>query len=171
MAISGRKLSEEHKAKISAGVKKNLPSSIFKKGYIPDTCFKEGNIPWNKGIELPKDMKSRISFGRRGKMIGENHPRWIQDRSLVKVGDRKLNDPMQKQWRRSVKNRDCWVCRLKDSNCNGKLEAHHILPWSEFPELRYQISNGITLCRFHHPRKKKDVEELSSYFKQLVADV
>jgi hypothetical protein len=80
-----------------------------------------------------------------------------------------INDPLQKGWRKAVKNRDHWQCRIADENCNGKLEACHILPWSKFPELRYQINNGITLCHFHHPRKREDVEKLSPYFQKLVA--
>ena len=27
-----------------------------------------------------------------------------------------------------------------------KLNAHHIKSWKSFPNLRYEISNGITLC-------------------------
>lgn len=102
---------------------------------------------------------------------GEQHPNWIKDRSKVKTGDRNLNDPLQKQWRRDIKNRDNWKCKISTEDCQGKLEAHHILPWSKFPELRYQINNGITLCHFHHPRKQKEVEALSPYFQKLVAEV
>ena len=90
---------------------------------------------------------------------------------LQKVGDRFLNDPLQKGWRKAVKNRDGWKCRIANNNCFGKLEAHHILPWSEFPELRYEVNNGITLCHAHHPRKRSDVAKLSPYFQDLVAEV
>ena len=50
----------------------------------------------------------------------------------------------------------------------GKLEAHHILSWSKFPELRYEVNNGITLCHFHHPRKRNDEMTLSPFFQSLV---
>ena len=50
----------------------------------------------------------------------------------------------------------------------GRIEAHHILPWSNYPELRYEINNGISLCHFHHPRKKNDEIKLAPMFNQLV---
>ena len=81
----------------------------------------------------------------------------------------KLGFKLYKQWHKSVKYRDNWSCRIADVNCDGRLEAHHILSWKDFPELRYDINNGITLCHHHHPRKRSDVEKLSPYFKQLVA--
>ena len=56
----------------------------------------------------------------------------------------------------------------KIKNCNGKLEAHHILRWSKFPELRYEVNNGISLCHFHHPRKIKDEMRLGPYFMDVV---
>lgn len=108
---------------------------------------------------------------KRPDFTGENNPKWIKDRSKVKVGDRSLNDPLQKGWRKAVKDRDGWKCQIANMNCCGKLEAHHILPWSKFPELRYQINNGITLCHAHHPRKMDDVVKLSPYFQSLVASI
>lgn len=101
----------------------------------------------------------------------EEHYKWITDRSKVKVSDRIINDPRRKEWTRAVKNRDGWKCKISNGNCSGKLEAHHILPWSKFPSLRYETKNGITLCHFHHPKKRDDEIKLSPYFQQLVASV
>ncbi len=143
----GNKLADNPKSK----------SSQFKKGERPSptTEFKKGYTSWNKG--------------NKGFLAGEKHWKWKTDRSKVKIGDRDLNDPLQKQWSRSVKNRDSWKCRISNGECSGKLEAHHILGWKAHPELRYEVNNGITLCHFHHPRKRNDEERLSPYFQQLVA--
>ena len=116
------------------------------------TC--NGITPWNKGI--------------KGLNTGEKSGRWIKDRSKIKIGDRQLHDVLQKQWRRDVKNRDGWKCMISDENCNGGLEAHHILPWSQYPELRYETKNGITLCHYHHPRKSVEVAELAPVFQGMV---
>ena len=149
-------------------------SDITKKR-ISDT--KVGNSPawnkntrgimtaWNKGKKLPYPIWNK---GLKGVQAGENHPCWIKDRTKVKVGERSLNDPLQKHWRKEVKDRDGWKCRISNHQCSGKLVAHHIFRWQKFPELRHEVNNGITLCHFHHPRKIIDEMRLSSFFIELV---
>lgn len=53
------------------------------------------------------------------------------------------------EWRKRVFERDGYICQ----NCGkrgGTLNAHHILPYSRYPELRYDLDNGITLCKACH---------------------
>lgn len=50
-----------------------------------------------------------------------------------------------KEWRTAVYERDDYTCQCCGEK-GGKLNAHHINRFSEFPELRYDIKNGITLC-------------------------
>ena len=50
----------------------------------------------------------------------------------------------------------------------GELDSHHILNWQEYPELRFDVNNGITLCQFHHPRGKNQEKEQSIYLKGLI---
>lgn len=47
----------------------------------------------------------------------------------------------------------------------------NFIGFTKFPELRHDINNGITLCHFHHPRKREDEINLSPYFKELVMNV
>lgn len=133
--------------------------------------MQKGHIPWNKG----RNGLQRCSEERRAKLremyAGQGHPQYKHDRSSIRVCDRKWNDQLQKEWSKNVKTRDGWKCRIADENCEGRLEAHHILPWSSFPELRYEVKNGITLCHHHHPRRREDVEKLSPYFRRLVASL
>lgn len=49
-----------------------------------------------------------------------------------------------KVWRASVFKRDGYRCV---NGCNGKyLNADHIKPFALYPELRFELSNGRTLC-------------------------
>ena len=176
------------------GLKTGLvPKTAFKKGEKRTPEFIAKNVASRKGYRHSEETKVKMRLARLGKPSwskgltgikrakhvfaqrpngsGKNHYKWIKDRTKIKIGERSLNDPLQKGWRKSVKNRDNWKCGIADENCSGRLEAHHILPWSEFPELRYEINNGITLCHHHHPRAKKEVVKLSPYFQQLVAEV
>ena len=63
---------------------------------------------------------------------------------------RDYNDPLYKKFRQEVRKRDKYKCRWVGCKCKKRLHVHHILPWDKSPLLRYEVSNGILLCRFHH---------------------
>lgn len=52
-AHKGKRLSIEHRQKISMALKANPPKTIFKKGHKPKTMFKKGQKPWWKLKGLP----------------------------------------------------------------------------------------------------------------------
>jgi hypothetical protein len=100
---------------------------------------------------------------------GQSHYKWKKDRTtLVKRQER--NDMAYKEWRRQVWERDNYRCQLGNHLCNGKIEAHHIVGWSEDESKRYDTNNGITLCHRHHPKKKVYVEGLKEIFISIVND-
>jgi hypothetical protein len=60
-----------------------------------------------------------------------------------------------KDWRASVFSRDKFKC-LSCGQVGGNLEAHHIKKFNDFPKLRYEISNGETLClQCHRARHRR----------------
>jgi len=75
---------------------------------------------------------------------------------------------MYKNWVLRVKKRDNWKCRINNEDCSGYCIVHHILSWQGFPELRYNVNNGITLCQAHHPRKRAVEKRLIPFFQGLV---
>jgi 5-methylcytosine-specific restriction endonuclease McrA len=58
-----------------------------------------------------------------------------------------------KQWRYDVFLRDKFTCQKCGDAKGGNLNAHHIKPFAECPELRFEISNGITLCEDCHKQE------------------
>ncbi len=56
--------------------------------------------------------------------------------------------PQYRAWRLAVLERDKYTCQKCGSH--GPLEAHHIKPFAYYPELRYTVSNGQTLCHKDH---------------------
>ena len=52
-------------------------------------------------------------------------------------------------WRTNIYTRDNYTCQI----CNhhgGNLNAHHLNGWNAFPEERFDLDNGVTLCNDCH---------------------
>lgn len=119
-----------------------------------------GNKSWFKKGQIGTQLGKHIN-------VREDNPNWITDRSKLKKKEQR-NDSAYRKWRYQVWVRDKWKCGIANIDCNGKIEAHHILTWRDYPELRYQINNGITLCHAHHPRVRAEEKRLIPIFKELV---
>ena len=63
--------------------------------------------------------------------------------------------PGYEKWHNSVYERNGYTCQKCGDDKGGNLNAHHIESYNSSPELRTEVSNGITLCEdchkdFHH---------------------
>lgn len=56
-----------------------------------------------------------------------------------------------KDWRKSVFERDDYTCMIC-GKVGGELNAHHIKPYAKYEELRFDLDNGITLCKECHKK-------------------
>lgn len=140
---------------------------------------------WMNGKNLSEETKKKIGLGNSNPTMesrrryseakkGSNNPRWISDRTKLQRYQDESKDRRSStynNWRKEVWLRDNFKCKIANPDCSGRIEVHHILNWKDYPELRYQINNGITLCHAHHPRKRVDEAKLSPYFQKLVAEM
>ena len=62
----------------------------------------------------------------------------------ISEGRRARGDSRNHRWRMDVLERDAYTCQC--CGTKDKLEAHHIKNFSKKKELRFEVSNGITLC-------------------------
>lgn len=63
--------------------------------------------------------------------------------------------------------RDNYICQL----CNKpsrELQAHHIKLFVKFIDLRYDLNNGITLCRKCHSSIRMKEEKFEKFFQDIV---
>jgi hypothetical protein len=92
----------------------------------------------------------------KGVKTGEHHWNWkggvSSENHIIR------NSSESKQWRKKVFSRDNYTCQ-HCNNKGGKLNAHHIKPFSIYPELRFELNNGITLCRTCHIELHKTERE------------
>ena len=159
-------LSAETKEKMRLS-KLGVNNPRFGKKMLPQTkkaiLNKIKGNKFNLGRTHTEETKIKMSEGKKG----EKHPLWKKDRNTLQKQDRR-NDSAYREWRKNVYQRDSYLCKINNQDCSGRLEAHHILEWKEYPELRYNINNGITLCKHHHPRIKIDVKNMVEIYKRLI---
>lgn len=61
------------------------------------------------------------------------------------------DDPEFQRWAKEVKIRDNWTCQICEKQ-GVYLEAHHKWAWNAYPDLRFDLSCGVTLCKNCHDR-------------------
>lgn len=130
----GRKLSEYHRNRISEG----------RKGMKFSEEHSRNNALARIGMKQSEETRRRKSKSTRG----EKSAKWRGGLTAIQYTIRHSLE--YKLWREAVFERDEWTCVLCGAhNGQGKtviLNADHIKPFALYPDLRFEISNGRTLC-------------------------
>jgi len=90
----------------------------------------------------------------------------FRDMGLSTENDKIRHSVAYKIWRTAVFERDDYTCQ----NCNekgGYLNADHIKPFSLYPDLRFELNNGRTLCVPCH--KATDTFGRKSIYRNVLA--
>ena len=127
--------------KLHALNKGRIPWNKNKKtGLVPKTVFKRGQRAWNRGMK--RWWKSSTEFTSE-KVKGEKNNNWRG--GITPENHRIRSSANYKQWRSSIFERDNYTCQ-DCGRIGGDLQADHIKPFAYFPKLRFEPSNGRTLC-------------------------
>lgn len=179
----GKKLSIRHRKHLSDSHKGQKGRIFSNEDKIKmSNKLKGRKVTWgdkisksSKGRKLSKETKLKMSIERRERYKNGFNPvkgkHWfsVTDRTKLKKSENKMENTQYIYWAKQVKVRDVWKCRLLSSECKGRLESHHIFNWVDYPELRYVINNGITLCHFHHPRGREEEKRMIPILQELLS--
>ena len=151
-------LSESHKGQVS-----------FMTGKKHSLKTREKMSESHKGVKLSKEAKEKLS-----KLYKGSKCRFWKGGIAKQNRTERMNVMSSIEyhlWREAVFARDNWTCKKTDQK-GGELVAHHINNFSDFPEFRTSIENGVTLSKkshieFHklYGRKNNTKEQLLEFIK------
>lgn len=138
------------------GVEKYVPKCLLKENRRCKKCtilLNSNNEERNKriGDTLRQKYKDDAEFKRRvfaAKVVKRGKDHWNWKGGITPLTQRTRTSEEANAWKLAVLHRDNYACRVCQSKDN--LHAHHINSWAEFPEDRYILENGLTLCHSCH---------------------
>lgn len=100
----------------------------------------------HKGRTWSEDVRKNMAEAKKGKRLGAENPNW---RGGLVHPDKRLRASLaSRNWSKAVRERDGHKC--VECGATGRLHAHHIKPWKGNEALRFELSNGKTLCPTCH---------------------
>lgn len=113
-----------------------------------DYCGQEfSNI--NSKIKLSEKHFCCVECQRKYQSILEHNPNYNSKKTQEerKNGRSGVGIP---QWRKEVYERDNYTCKITGDNKGGNLVAHHLYSYADYPELRTDVNNGVTITEEIH---------------------
>ena len=143
-----------------------IPSRKNTAKYCSPNCRYKSQV----GTKHTAETKKKMSLNMIGDKNPMKNPEVARKSALGKMGElnhiwrggisKKKNfryNRQYKKWRLEVLGRDNNTCRYcgtnKDNGYDSYMTAHHIKEFWLYPELRYEIDNGICLCVKCHSKE------------------
>ena len=130
----GKRLTQEHKDKIAKAMIGRVVSEETRQKFV--------------GRKQSLETKLKKSLMQRG----GNGSNW--QGGITPINERIRGSSEFREWRSAVFVRDNYTCRQCGAKhqigFRPKLHPHHIKSFAEYPELRFVVANGITLCATCH---------------------
>lgn len=139
----GKKLSAETRRKLSASHKGLQPWLGRKHSQASKKKISEHNARVWLGKKRPAEIIEKLS--------GRNHWNWKGGITPYRVQIWRSDE--YRNWRHSVFERDNYTCQMCLKPRGGYLTVNHIKRFADYPDLRFEPTNGITLCTDCHFRR------------------
>lgn len=136
-ACKGKPLSAEHRAKLSAARKGRVTSA-------------ETRVKMSVAGRLRKvspETRAKQSAAEMGPL------NWNWNGGITPINLLIRNSAEYAAWRTAVFERDNYTCQ-ECGERGGYLEAHHLHEFAKYPEERFVVDNGKTLCLECHNKTK-----------------
>jgi|SRR3990167_5784452 len=154
----------EYRDKQTLKLKASKQTESFKKNQS-----KAQKLRCENPVELEKYRNRGIeSYHKTGlsKLIGVNHPSW---KGGISKENGLIRQSIQyREWQHKVLKRDKYTC----CDCHQvkyKVHTHHLKAFSEYPQHRFDVNNGITLCKECHRLRHINEKITSNLWKKKSA--
>ena len=143
----------------------------------------EGNPKWKGGPRTKVCQHCGITFAWRGEPLSSFNKRKFCSKACIVAGQKRLRGAdhprysvtarrrnrtglKYESWQNAVLRRDHATCQ-KCGARGVELHAHHIKSWKDFPDLRFDVDNGMTVCApchwlIHSARNEKAVNSVNT---------
>ena len=161
-ALKGRKLSKEWRENIGKALLGNKRALGYRHTEEAKKKISEASKGHTHalGRKASEETKRKMSKTRMGHGCSEETRRKISESHKGSLGCnwkggvtpkyREIRKSIDfRLWREAVFARDNWTCQ-KTGVKGGRLHPHHLQNFSQYPELRFAIDNGITLSKEAH---------------------
>jgi len=169
--LKGRKQSPEHIAKRLAALRSNpnwmkhckeraiamglsqlgsKHSEAHKQAISTAMIGKRNSLGTKRSLAYRKNLSD---YWTRNKTL---HNHYKDGRYIERASERivAMQGLEYRLWREAVFTRDNFTC-VRCGTYGGTIQADHIKTWAEYPDLRYAIDNGRTLCVPCHRSRRK----------------